>query len=272
MLFAQQTSTAISGHVVDQEGQSLSYVNIGIVGTATGTVSDESGQFTLYIKSSIIEDELPDTIRFSMIGYADQNYNLNQLTEQKEKLRVVLAQRSFDLEEVIVRPAFKNFITKGKTKTSTKRNVNFAISSRPRQNLGTEIGKRFKVKNKTTQIEKIKFYIAKNNFDTARFRVQVYKTKKGKPGDHLNHEDIIIDVLDKKTGWVEFDLSDYQLTTQKDFIISLQWIDHSSNGKILAMPIIFPSFGGNHYYKFGSQDRWKRFKNMSTNIQVVMAY
>jgi len=87
------------------------------------------------------------------------------------------------------------------------------------------------------------------------------------PDKHLTDQDIIVLVDEKKTGWIEVDLSAYDIFTKSDFIATIQWIDFSTDGKRLAMPIRFPVFGKKHYYKFGSQAKWKRYKNMSISMR-----
>ena len=257
----------ISGMVRTKNNIALSYANIGILGTSTGTVSDDEGNFTLYLSAQV---SAKDTLRISRIGYKSQSF---ALTELKNKLEVTLEEEVFELEEVIVKPKFSNTKVAGRTKVRGKMQVNFSISKKPRQNLGSEIGKKFKIrKRKTTQVEKLRFYIKSNNFSSAKFRIQFYSVKKGKPHKLLSDRDIIVNVNDKKTGWVEVDLTEYEILTNKHFIATLQWIDASSDGTNLAMPINLPVFGSHHYYKFGAQAKWKHFRNMSATMNVTLAY
>ena len=68
-LFALQAQTSITGKVVDEKSQPLPYANVVLLSLpdsafVTGTVSDESGSFTL-------RSEKPDLLlRVSSIGYA----------------------------------------------------------------------------------------------------------------------------------------------------------------------------------------------------------
>ncbi|MFK7806776.1 MAG: carboxypeptidase-like regulatory domain-containing protein [Saprospiraceae bacterium] len=262
--FAQQS---INGTVNTSDNKELSYVNIGIVGTTTGTVSDDHGKFTLYLNAV---PKATDTLRFSRIGYKSQSFALVEISEE---LNVLLEEEAFELDEIVVKPKFSNTKVSGRTKVKGKMHVNFSIAKKPRQNLGSEIGKKFKVRRKrTTQVEVLRFYIKNNNFSSAKFRVQFYSVKRGKPHKLLSDRDIIVNVNDKKTGWVEVDLRDYEVLTKKNFIATLQWIDASSDGTNLAMPINLPVIGSHHYYKFGAQAKWKHFRNMSATMNVTLAY
>ena len=261
-----QIPASISGLIQDVNGQPISYVNVGIVGTSTGTVSKEDGSYSLFFKANTNQN---DTVRFSIIGYESQSFLIKEMTDQQT---IVLEEAVVELSEVVVRPSFSNQKIVGRSKTNGGRKVNFSIAKKPRQNLGAEIGKKFKVKNKATQIESLSFFIRSNNFSATKFRISFYSVKKNMPDQHLTNQDIIVSVDDKKTGWIEVDLSGYDIFTKKDFIATIQWIDSSEDGKTLAMPIRFPVFGKKHYYKFGSQAKWKRYKNMSISMTVGLAY
>lgn len=263
---AAQSDTNISGIIQDTEGKFISYVNVGIVGTRTGTVSNEDGTYQIFFNSTINEN---DTMRFSIIGYKSQSYPIKDMRDQQT---IILEEETFDLSEIVVRPELTNRKTLGRTKSSGNLIVNFSLAKKPRQNMGAAIGKKFRVKNVSTKIENIRFYIRSNNFGDAKFRVSFYSVKKNKPDKHIIADDIIATVRDKKTGWVEVDLTTYDIYTKNDFIATIQWVDSSSDGTSLAMPLLMPAIGVKHYYKFGSQSKWKRFRNMSTCMTVGLAY
>ena len=52
-------------------------------------------------------------------------------------------------------------------------------------------------------------------------------------------------------------------------IVAVEWIEHSKKGKILRLPITMPAIG-THFYKYGSQDKWKRFRGMSTAMVLTV--
>jgi len=54
-------------------------------------------------------------------------------------------------------------------------------------------------------------------------------------------------------------------------VVAIEWIGGSEQGTVLSLPITFPSFGAVHFYKFGSQNNWKIFSNMSSCIMIQIA-
>ncbi len=64
---------SVKGRVVDKKNnQPLAFVNIGVINKDIGTVSDENGNFSIDLSKS----SETDTIRFSMIGYKNQEYRI----------------------------------------------------------------------------------------------------------------------------------------------------------------------------------------------------
>lgn len=261
--------TYITGQVTNQEQAALGYVSIGIVNTTTGTVSDEKGFFKLYLPTGIADTT---QVRYSMIGYRDTSFRIGTLLKSNDTLLIKMTPSVTELPTAVVRPEVDQYRWFGKTKTGTKTRVNFAIAGQPRQNLGAEIGRIIKLKSKKNQLDAVRFYLNRNDFTMVKFRLKFYKVKNGKPGDLLINEDIILTVEDRKKGWVEIPMKAYQIDLPKKFAMALQWIDYSDDGKILSMPMIIPSLGGKHLYKFGSQAKWKRFRNIASCLSVKVGW
>ncbi|MEL6943214.1 MAG: carboxypeptidase-like regulatory domain-containing protein, partial [Bacteroidota bacterium] len=139
-------------------------------------------------------------------------------------------------------------------------------SKKPNQNLGASIGKKFKVKKKKMYLDTVGFFIRHNNFDTIRFRINIQELKQGIPASFAHQKEIIVELTNQKNGWISVDLSPYAIVMQKDFVASVEWIYSSQEGKYLQMPIAMPVIGSTHYYRYGSQNKWKRFRGMSSAI------
>ena len=196
-----QNEISIKGIVVSDEHDPLDYVNIGVIGTSLGTVSDDKGQFQLYLNDAVKDS---DTIRFSSIGFESQNFSVQDL-KKENNMTITLSTKTTQLEEVVVIPEFQNSKIKGNKNTDARMNVYYSISKKPNQNLGAEIGRKFKIKKKS-RLRKMRFYIAQNNFDTVLFRINVYHFKKRKPGKNILSQNIVHEVVGKKSGWIEVDL------------------------------------------------------------------
>jgi len=100
----------------------------------------------------------------------------------------------------------------------------------------------------------------------------VYHLKKRKPRKNILSQNIILEVVGKKSGWIEVDLMPYQIMTNRSVIVGVEWIGHSKNGKYLTLPITIPSIGSVHFYKYGSQNKWKRFDMMSSCMELEYGY
>lgn len=266
LLLTAQEELVIKGKVLDQENTTaLAYVNIGIVGTSLGTISDINGAYELYLKSDVDEEQI---VRFSYLGYESKDYTIASLRLLAGKA-IELNKTGITLKTVEVRPDLLKAKVIGHEKTKTSRMTNFSISKKPNQNLGAAIGRRFNIGKKTSQLDTFKFYVGGNNFDTIRFRVNIYNIKNGRPNQLINQEQIITTLISHAKGWATVDLAPYQLFVKEDVIVALEWIEHSKKGRVLQLPITIPAFA-THFYKYGSQDKWKRFRGMSTAMVLTV--
>lgn len=268
LLVSAQNQIILKGKVIDStNNQPLAYTNIGVLGTSIGTISSPDGNFELYLSEEI---NPKTSIRFSYLGYTSQDFSIEKLTEI-DNLIIHLQKENLTLSTIEVRPKFLNTKTIGHKKTTPMRVTNFAISKQPSQNLGASIGRKFNIKADTAFLQSFQFFIAFNNFEEVRFRINIYNLKNGKPYQNIHSNNIIATLKNKKRGWIEIDLSDYNLQAKEDIAISLEWIYHSEKGSHLSLPLTFPTIG-THFYKFGSQDSWKRFRGMSTAMKLTYEY
>lgn len=81
----------ITGKVVDGDGQPLPGVTIVVEGTATGTVTDIDGNYTVDVKEG-------DVLIFSFIGFAEKRVQV----QHQETINVTLTEDEKSLEEVVV--------------------------------------------------------------------------------------------------------------------------------------------------------------------------
>ncbi len=265
-LLTAQEEFVIRGKVIDQENTTtLAYVNIGIIGTSLGTISNKNGAFELYLKEDVNEEQL---VRFSYLGYASKDYTIASLRLLNGQA-ISLTKTGITLKTVEVRPDLLSTKEIGHEKNKTSRMTNFSLAKKPNQNLGAAIGRRFNIGNKASQLSEFKFYVGGNNFDTTRFRINIYNIKNGRPHQLLNQQNILTTLIQHQKGWASVDLATYQLFVKEDVIIALEWIEHSQKGRILQLPITMPAFA-THFYKYGSQDKWKRFRGMSTAMVLTV--
>jgi hypothetical protein len=96
-LFAQE-SAIISGNVRDQDNKPLEMVNVAILGSTTGSITDQSGNYVLVIPSN--QDV---TVDFSYIGFKSKRYQLNMKPAEKKELNVVLMVSFTELKGVEIK-------------------------------------------------------------------------------------------------------------------------------------------------------------------------
>jgi len=257
----------LKGKIQDENKNPLAFVNIGIVGTSYGTVSDQNGNFEMYYPNNLpMESEL----KCSFIGYKSFSSKLNSI---KSPLNVSLEREMIELAEVIIKPIKIKRKVIGNERESTFMK-NFAIPEKPNQNLGAEVGRKFDLDDKKHYLKTLNTCFAYCTFDTVIFRLNIYSIKNGKPDKNLLKENIYLSLINHRKGWKSFNLEPYNLVFDQDVILALEWVYQSKKGKYLGLNITVPAIGAIHYYKFGSQNSWKKFLNMSTsmNLEVEKEY
>lgn len=96
--FGQQKTAVVSGKVIDVEEKPLSGVSVIILGRHTGTVTNDSGIFTLAVPAN-----KAIALTFSFTGWqtVQRNFFLNE--NEQEKVMVRMESNSKTLQEVIVK-------------------------------------------------------------------------------------------------------------------------------------------------------------------------
>lgn len=256
----------VSGTLLDaQTREPLPYVNIGIVGTSTGTVSGPDGTFSLFLRQAA--DSVAAVIRCSHIGYLDVQLPLSEA--KTDGWIVEMERNAVVLNTVQVRANKLYPAVIGHQKTDTRRNVSFAISKQPNQNLGAAVGKKIELNKQVLLLDAVHFFVATNNFDTVRFRVNVHQLVDELPGPVVHSQEVITELTQAQKGWVKVDFTAFELTLSEDFAVSIEWVYHAANGKYLQLPIAMPILGSTHFYRYGSQNTWEEYGNMSAAIYVT---
>ena len=103
---AQERATTVQGIVTDAvSGEALPFVQIGFIGTNTGTTSDMDGRFRLTKKASAGHSQ--DTIRFQMLGYEPEIQIIASGTT-KRNIKVAMKRRSTVMQEVVITASRKD--------------------------------------------------------------------------------------------------------------------------------------------------------------------
>lgn len=207
----------INGTIADlQTKQVLPFVNIGIVGRDVGTVSDENGRFAL----STVNIASTDTLRLSMVGYSTQIWVLADFLQKYEaQSTIYLTPANVELATVTIRPRYLKTRILGSETENKAFTAGFKIND-----LGSELGVLIKTKKTPTFVRRFNCFVAHNSYDTLFFRVNIYNARNGKPTDNILLQNVFIEKVGFKSGWISIDLSPYNIEVQNDFVVSLEWI------------------------------------------------
>jgi len=225
----------IRGKVIDlQSNLPIAYVNIGIANSSVGTISNQDGTFLIKIP----EDHLKDTVTFSALGYVERNIP-TQLMQEIEITNIFLNQKEEILREVIV------YTKKEKKKTFDLGNRFYKgglnMSSAEDATAGTSVA--LLIQNKYPSFHKDLIYpvflqdakvrIADNTTNDFKIRVRLYDVDStGIPGNDLLNESIVIESKMRK-GWLNINLSKYDLQINGPFFIAFEWILEEDERKTL---------------------------------------
>ncbi|GAB3559604.1 carboxypeptidase-like regulatory domain-containing protein [Spirosoma fluminis] len=268
LVSGQNIPLPLTGVVTDTTGAPLAFASVGVINTSVGTVADENGRFSLYVTETI---HPADTLRVSLLGYSAVSLPMNAvITRLAAKPVITLTPLSIQLNEVTVRSADWIVRQTGNDRIQTKMKTNFALSGKPRQNLGAEIGRVFRVPKQGAFLEEFRFYVSANNFDSTRFRINVYTLRGNYPANSLLQRPVYVDLKKAEKGWITVDLKAYNLYATDDVAVSVEWVNYGGKGSYLGIPVTMPSIGAVHLYKYGSQSRWKKFSQMSACMNLAM--
>jgi hypothetical protein len=264
--FFAKAEFIVKGKVTDLQDQAIPFVNVGFVGTSIGTVSTVDGEFVLYL-SEIPDNTIP--LRFSCMGFQPEEMVLSDENYTKT-LNIKLKENTLVLQEMVIKSGI--LVTKeyGNSDEKTSMKTNLAISDKPNMNLGAEIGRKFRLGKDPNFISKLKFYVGYNNFDTLMIRVNFYELESGEPSKLLQQKPILRQVVGHKSGWVTFDLEEENLVLSGTIVASVEWIGASRRGNKFGLNISMPALFQTHYYKYGAQNNWKVFPNMSSSMMLVV--
>jgi hypothetical protein len=205
----------VTGKVLSASNdQPLIYASIGVIGTSSGTITNEEGNFILDVKGLSVNS----LVRFSMIGFKSQTYKIEELSNKQNFLR--LESETFKLPEVIVKPlgALKKI---GTTSFTFKGGV--CGWGGDQFGKGWEIGTKIELGELPVRLKSLHIHVNKQSYDSSLFRLHVRDFVDSLPQNELLNKNILIS-LSKESGWIEIDLSKYNLVFEGDIVLSLEWI------------------------------------------------
>jgi len=232
----------ISGKITDLKGNPLPYVNIGIKGGKTGTVSNSEGLYTLNIPDQLLKD----SVTFSCIGFLEQSFIGSDLSK-KNNTQIKLIEKVALLNEVKISNAKRKIRKLGITGRTP-------MISIPTSSLrSTDIFEQARLIHlkSPAKILNANIFLISDDEREVTIRVNFYGFKDGLPSGRLIEKNIIKQKVLKK-GWLAIDLSNDDIYIDDDFVVSFEYLPSSTtdNKRIV--------FGA----KLGASDSWLRSSSL----------
>lgn len=264
---------AITGKVLSaSKNEPLIYASIGVIETSYGTITNEEGNFKLEVHGLPINS----LVRFSMIGFQSKTFTIEELSNKDNTVQ--LENEIYKLPEVIVNPL-------GKLKKVGSTNYTFKGGlcgwGGTDFSKGYEIGTLLELGDKVVRLKSLNMHLFKQSFDSSLFRLHIRNIIDSLPGSELLKANILI-TLTKESGWVEVDLSKYNLVFEGDIVLSLEWIKVigvnknnliKMNGqKVYSANILFNKKlkHGSIYTKWGTEAKWVRHDRQSPSFYLTV--
>jgi hypothetical protein len=251
-----------------ESGNPVPYANIGILGKNTGTVTDAKGWFMIELNPRADTD----TLCISCIGYEKRTYLISDFidkTGDNDQIKIELLPKFYQLEEVIIKPIDTKTYTLGNFCEANSAYGNAFYSDK----LGTEMGVIIVLprRKKEAYLNNFRFYVGEFTYDKFPVRLNIYNLKNGQPFENTLKAPIFLELT--STGEYIVDLKKYNIITNQDFFISLEYyrVADQTEGKLTFCAVHNTKKNKqNGYYRLTSQGNWEQemFDNVGFSVQV----
>lgn len=215
----------IKGKVLDgKNNQPIAYANIGIINTRVGTLTNGDGTFSIEIPSEYAHD----TLTFSALGFKVKSTPVSTLNESIE---IHLFQKEMFLQEVTVRSK-KDKVKEWELGNRYEKgglNMSSAVDANAGASVALLIENKYPSYHEELEypvfLESAKLKINDNTTGPFKIRVRLYELDRlsGAPGNEFLDRSIILE-SDIKKGWLDFDLSQYNIQVTGPFFLAFEWI------------------------------------------------
>lgn len=272
-LSSARSQDLLRGRVLDSADRSaVSYVSIGIEGKNVGTMSDAEGNFVLPVTDAAGN---ADTLLFSCVGYASRKIPVSEIDFSRE-FSFALKRNDSPIPETVVRTSRSRRMKIGRSKIGTDLLSAATVCFSSPEPLGEECGMLLSSRYDCT-VNRLSFFVRKNGFESASFRLTFYSAENGLPKDILGDKDIRFDLPDGYTGWVDLDLSECPVHVKAgDFAVTMTFLD-GKQGESAFRGLEFPiTVAPLSKYTLVSRDRalgaWSKEGTVITLFTEVTAY
>lgn len=282
----------IKGKITDTAGEPVPFVNIGIVDTHVGTITELNGDFELIVPKEYGKSKL----LVSCVGYHRQSFQINELTD--EPLMVTLEENVSQLESVIVsekreKPKIEKIGGVHSTASRFMADVEYS---------GSAIAQLIETPFDTTFIHWVSLGYS-SRLKNLKMRIKFLSVdEQGKPGELLIPKDINVDLL-PQDGFSKYNLEDdFLFLTEEKFFVQFEPLilreDRENLYKIMSWALkehprevyfddrgeliinsdkfdlpftkfkIFGKYGNTTYYKTSSFGKWYSSEQLSAKVGI----
>lgn len=219
-LFQIDTSTVntVKGTVLDMNKNPIPFAHIGVSDSNLGTVADEKGEFSFNISSM----RNKDTLYISSIGYSTKKIGYEEIRDKKV-ISVTLMKKRGMLKEVVIEAKKQKEISYGLSRPYWFSGWVFSGIGN-----GNEVGRIFR-NTKNIEITKFRFHLKTSDFDSSLYRINIQELENEKLS-LVNKKEIFVRSTQNK-GWVHVNVSDKNIITNNDFLITIELLKGWINGK-----------------------------------------
>lgn len=273
LLSLSSFSQTISGKVINANSESaLEFVNIGIIDFPAGTITNEKGNFKLDLNDISIEKK----VRFSMIGFKSQIFTIKELINIENIIK--LEEEPIQLSELIIKPSGK--IRKVGT-TNYARLAGVCGWGGTQFGKGHEIGTEIDLGTQAVKLKSLHLRLYKQSFDSTLFRLHIRSIQDNFPDKELLMDNIIITVSEE-SGWIDVNLSQYNIILSDKVILSLEWVKiygvnkdrliRMNKSKQYTANVLFNLSGkkGSLFTRWGSEAKWRKNNNSSPAFYLMV--
>ncbi|WP_299361462.1 serine hydrolase [Winogradskyella sp.] len=259
----ENSSSYIEGIILDSNNQPIPYVNIGIIDKYFGTSSDENGHFSIEIP----EKYLDQILTISALGHKNTEVKIKE--NLNTEIKVVLNEDVETLSTVFISTKKPKRFKNGNSSLALIPQGAYIGSKIP----GASLTKMITAK-KNGKIEKLVVHVQGNKLNQDFIlRARILESNKQQPGKDLLTSSVIQKSNIKK-GWLEFDLSEFNLSIDKnkEYFIGVEWIDKNKSVEKPrdAFPrVSYDNKKSTSYAKKGGLERWNSI-DINPNFYLVV--
>ncbi|MBS1651581.1 MAG: hypothetical protein JSU07_06175 [Bacteroidetes bacterium] len=243
----------------------IPYVAVGVLGKHSGYLSDENG----VIEINLNYFDYNDSIKINCLGYNSAFVFKKNLLEKTFKT-IQLSEQLHQLEEVDVKVKKVKTEILGAKHYSIKNCTGFVKNEQNWKGSEASICADNKV-GRLVLLKSFSFYVIQNKYsDSLIFRLMFYEASDKK---YPRYKSIlkrpIIFKTALKQGEFTLDISNYNITTDKDFFVSLECL---MNEMDITKFCYAGSYSRESFVRSGPFSRWYKTKGGGADLKVVVSY